>query len=143
MNAIPEIDPSEACQLLDDPRRVLVDVRTRPEWVFAGVPTLSGRADMPYLIEWRSFPEMQVNPDFVSDLLERIDTDQVTEIYFLCRSGARSMEAARAVQEALGAQGKDIRCYNIREGFEGDLDAHGHRGKVNGWKSRQLGWRQT
>jgi len=58
-------------------------------------------------------------------------------VLFLCRSGARSRAAAMAATAAGYA-----RAYNVAEGFEGDLDAEGHRGRVNGWKVAGLPWRQ-
>ena len=42
----------------------------------------------------------------------------------LCRSGVRSIAAARRATE-LG-----IEAYNILEGFEGDADENGHRGNA-------------
>jgi hypothetical protein len=34
-------------------------------------------------------------------------------------------------------------CFNVLEGFEGDLDkASGHRNELNGWKKRGLPWTQ-
>jgi len=59
------------------------------------------------------------------------------KIYFLCRSGVRSLAAAKAAQEAGYAH-----VYNITDGFEGPVDATGHRGTVSGWKASELPWRQ-
>jgi rhodanese-related sulfurtransferase len=53
-----------------------------------------------------------------------------------CRSGVRSMAAARRATE-LG-----IEAYNILEGFEGEPDDKAHRGKRGGWRFRGLPWRQ-
>ena len=61
-----------------------------------------------------------------------------TPVLFLCRSGGRSAAAA-SVATAAGFGP----AYNVAEGFEGDPDAHGHRGTVNGWKVAGLAWRQT
>jgi hypothetical protein len=36
-----------------------------------------------------------------------------------------------------------VNCINVTEGFEGDLDAEGHRGNLNGWRARGLAWRQS
>ncbi|MDE0113741.1 MAG: hypothetical protein OXN84_15825 [Albidovulum sp.] len=35
------------------------------------------------------------------------------------------------------------RCVNVTEGFEGDLDHLGRRGRINGWKYSGLSWSQT
>jgi sulfur dioxygenase len=55
----------------------------------------------------------------------------------LCRSGVRSIAAARRATE-LG-----LEAYNILEGFEGDPDADAHRGHKGGWRYRGLPWRQN
>ena len=36
-----------------------------------------------------------------------------------------------------------LEAYNILEGFEGDADAEGHRGRHGGWRFRGLPWRQS
>jgi sulfur dioxygenase len=54
----------------------------------------------------------------------------------LCRSGVRSIAAARRATE-LG-----LEAFNILEGFEGDPDALAHRGRKGGWRFRGLPWRQ-
>jgi rhodanese-related sulfurtransferase len=55
----------------------------------------------------------------------------------LCRSGIRSIAAARRATE-LG-----LEAYNILEGFEGDADEQGHRGRKGGWRLLGLPWRQN
>ena len=59
-------------------------------------------------------------------------------IYCICRSGARSASAASALTEAGFSN-----CFNVAEGFEGDLDDSRHRGQANGWKARGLPWIQS
>jgi rhodanese-related sulfurtransferase len=59
-------------------------------------------------------------------------------VLFLCRSGGRSHHAA-----TLAAQLGFALAFNIVEGFEGDKDAHGHRGTVGGWKVAGLPWVQS
>jgi rhodanese-related sulfurtransferase len=59
-----------------------------------------------------------------------------TPVVFLCRSGVRSAAAARRATEL----GYD--AYNVLEGFEGDPDENGHRGRNGGWRHRGLPWRQ-
>ena len=44
---------------------------------------------------------------------------------------------------AMAEQGIATHCTNVAEGFEGDLDSEGRRGRVNGWKVRGLPWRQS
>jgi rhodanese-related sulfurtransferase len=122
---------------------VLVDVRTKPEWAFIGIPDLSELDKQVILEEWRHYPDMSVNESFVANLLEHFGGAAPAKIYFLCRSGARSMEAAMVAQKAFTAKGMATECVNVVEGFEGDLDAVQHRGVTNGWKARGLAWRQS
>ncbi len=124
-------------------KAVLVDVRTRPEWSFVGVPDMQTAEAGIMLSEWRQFPGMAINSDFAASLLSDLGQEVPERIFFICRSGARSMEAARAVAEALNARGESVDCVNVAEGFEGDIDQDGHRGRRNGWKARGLPWRQT
>ncbi len=137
-------NPAEAWDALrDDPTAQLVDVRTEPEWRFVGLPDLSELGREVILQEWQSYPQMAVDPGFADRLLERFAGKPPAQIFFLCRSGARSMHAAMTVAAAFSAHGFDTRCVNVEEGFEGDLDARRHRGSLNGWKSRDLAWRQS
>ncbi len=122
--------------LLADPDAVLVDVRTDAEWNFVGLPDLAAAGKQPLLIAWQVFPAMGVNPNFVAQMAEAGLTPE-QRIFYLCRSGVRSLAAARAAIEAGYAQ-----SYNIADGFEGPPDEDGHRGTVAGWKAEGLPWRQ-
>ncbi len=124
------LTPEEAFVLLQQlPGAVLVDVRTQAEWTFVG-----GVADA-VQIEWKSFPGMQPNPAFITQLQAQVPGQ--AHVLFLCRSGARSHDAAVAATAAGFSH-----CYNILEGFEGDRDAHGQRGRLNGWQAAGLPWSQ-
>ena len=133
-----EVAPDEAWRQLEaDPRAQLVDVRSEAEWTFVGLPDLNGVGREPLLVAWQHFPGMQVDQQFVARLSAEVP-EQDTPLFFLCRSGGRS----RAAAQAMTAAGYG-RCYNVAEGFEGDPDAERHRGRTNGWKARQLPWRQS
>ena len=87
---------------------------------------------------------MEENPDFavtLSESLEKMFSGQEPSnitLLFICRSGARSNEAANYFIN-LGYKNS----YNIISGFEGDLNEENHRGKLNGWKAENLPWRQS
>jgi rhodanese-related sulfurtransferase len=115
----------------------LVDVRTTAEWSFIGLPDLSEAGKQPLTISWQVFPQMAVNPGFVDDLRKAGLTPD-HHIYFLCRSGGRSMAAAQAAQAAGFPH-----VYNVADGFEGNPDHEGHRGTIAGWKASELPWRQS
>jgi rhodanese-related sulfurtransferase len=119
-----------------DPRAQLCDVRTDAEWNFVGLPDLDTLGREPVLIPWQVYPTMQRNAGFL-DHLRQAGLEPETPIYFICRSGARSLAAAQA---AAAAGYKSV--YNVAEGFEGPPDADGHRGQVSGWKAAGLPWRQ-
>ncbi len=64
-----DVTPSEAWRVLEaNPQAVLVDVRTRAEWSFVGLPDLSGLGKEPVMMEWQQFPTMAVNAGCASDL---------------------------------------------------------------------------
>lgn len=138
------VNPSEAWDRLGQGRdAALVDVRTRAEWNFVGIPDLTGLDKAPVCVEWASYPDMSNNPRFVAALMEEFGGAVPSELYFICRSGARSLRAAEAVASHLSETGQEAACFNVAEGFEGDLDPMGHRGDLNGWKARGLAWRQS
>ena len=142
-NAVTEVSPVDAfAALKSDPNCVLVDVRTRAEWIFVGMADLSGTQNNPLFLEWQAFPDMLVNANFAQDLFAGLDGKSPSGFYFLCRSGARSLSAAHAVAFECDARGISADCVNIIGGFEGDPDASGHRGNVNGWKAESLAWHQ-
>ena len=120
--------PSEAHALMQAGAR-LVDVRTRPELQYVGMIPGSDA------IEWNTFPNGQRNPDFLRQLAETVKKDE--PVMFLCRSGARSDQAAIAATQAGWRE-----AYNVLEGFEGDKDADGPRNAVGGWKFARLPWTQ-
>lgn len=131
-----DLTPSDAWKVLaEDPAAVLVDVRTHAEWVYVGVPDLSGIGKQVVLVQWQSYPDGARNGAFVEQLREA-GVGPGTTAVFLCRSGVRSVAAAEAATASgLGPS------YNVLDGFEGPSDAEGHRG-VQGWRSEGLPWRQ-
>lgn len=141
---VDEVEPVTAYRLLDSTRdSALVDVRSRAEWTFVGVPDIAATGRPLLLIEWARFPGMARNAAFLDELAASMRSGLPARLFFLCRSGTRSMAAARAVADGFAAQGVWLHCTNIAEGFEGDLDSDGHRGTLNGWKVRGLPWRQS
>ena len=115
----------------------LVDVRTDVEWHFTGVPDLAGVDKQAVLIPWQVFPTMQVNGEFLEQL-RNAGLGPENHLYFLCRTDGRSAAAA-ATTEAAGFP----HVYNVVGGFEGPVDAEGHRGTAAGWKADDLPWRQS
>lgn len=133
-----DVSAAECWQALGaNPDAMLVDVRTDAEWSYVGLPDLTGINKSPVRVSWQVFPSMQLNERFVADVAAQC-SGRERPIYFLCRSGVRSRAAAVAMTEAGWTS-----CYNILGGFEGDLDAERHRGRLGGWKAAGLPWRQS
>ena len=119
---------------------LLIDVRTRAEWTFVGLPDLSALGKRVVTVEWQTFPENSVDPAFTQRLITALagTTAEIeTEMHFICRSGGRSRLAAEAMA-GLGFRN----CHNVADGFEGPLDAERHRGHAGGWKAAGLAWTQ-
>ncbi|MCB1858193.1 MAG: rhodanese-like domain-containing protein [Gammaproteobacteria bacterium] len=133
------LTPHQALQLMeDDPRSVLVDIRSSMEFLFVGHP--KGAVHVPWIDE----PDWVVNPDFVTDIRKlllggavcTID-DGCAPVILICRSGKRSLEAGKTL-----LNNDFTRVFHVDEGFEGDLDDQHHRSSFNGWRFRGLPWEQ-
>ena len=123
--------PGEAYQIQQSaPGARLVDVRSRAEldWV--------GKVPDATLIEWASYPGMNRNAHFIAQLEQQVDKEAL--VIFICRSGVRSHHAAIAATQA-GYRD----CYNMLEGFEGEMDTSKHRNTIGGWKAAGLPWEQS
>jgi rhodanese-related sulfurtransferase len=133
-----DVAPTTAWKILSENKdAVLIDCRTRAEWNYVGLPDLETLAKKPALIEWQVFPSMQLNPEFVAALSGAL-ANKEAPLLFICRSGARSAAAAKAMTAAGYST-----CLNVADGFEGPLDAQAKRGAAGGWKAAGLPWRQT
>ena len=133
------LTPQEAWQMMqDDPRTLLVDIRSSMEFLFVGHP--QGAVHIPWIDE----PEWVVNPHFVTEIRKLMlggvvcDAEEgCTPIILICRSGKRSKEAGQVL---IANNLKNI--YHVDEGFEGELDEHHHRGTLGGWRFHNLPWEQ-
>ncbi|MBP7565689.1 MAG: rhodanese-like domain-containing protein [Burkholderiaceae bacterium] len=124
-----DVSPQLAWQWVQAGDAVLVDVRSDAEREWVGFVPGS------VAVAWKQWPGMAMNPAF--DDQARAAADGGRKLVLLCRSGVRSVAAARRATE-LG-----LSAYNILEGFEGDADAQGQRGRKGGWRFHGLPWRQN
>jgi sulfur dioxygenase len=123
-----DVSPQLAFRWWQAGAAVLIDVRTDAEREWVGfVPDAIALA-------WKQWPGMALNAAFDEGIRAAVPAGK--KAVLLCRSGVRSVAAAKRAQE-LG-----IEAYNILEGFEGDPDEHAHRGHKGGWRHRGLPWRQ-
>ncbi len=124
---------------------LLVDVRSKAELVWVGA--VPGAVHIPWA-EWFPSPAgMQANASFESQLQEALMAYQGDRrVLFLCRSGVRSVSAARLATAMATANattnGLELAAYNILDGFEGPADAQGHRNQTAGWRWAGLPWQQ-
>lgn len=123
--------PNEAYQVSQlAPGAKLVDVRSKAELDFVG--RIPGAIE----IEWATYPGMKANPNFLASLEQQVDKESL--VMFICRSGARSHNAAVLAEKAGYSE-----VYNVLEGFEGEKNSEEHRNSVNGWKAKGLPWQQS
>lgn len=133
------LSPTQAWQLLEDnPRAVLIDIRSTMEYLFVGHPR--GAVHVPWIDE----PDWVVNPNFVTEVrklmlggITCVEEAGCAPIVLICRSGKRSLDAGT---QLIGAGFRQV--YHIDEGFEGELDENHHRGTLGGWRFHKLPWEQ-
>ncbi|MDM0011065.1 rhodanese-like domain-containing protein [Variovorax sp. J22P168] len=123
-----DVTPEQAAEWVAAGDAVLVDVRSDAEREWVGF--VPGAAP----VAWKQWPGMLPNADFDASLRAAVPAGR--KVVLLCRSGVRSIAAAKRATE-LG-----LEAYNILEGFEGDADEAGHRGRKGGWRLRGLPWQQ-
>ncbi len=129
-------------------RMLFVDVRTRGELIFNGMPTTVD-AHVPFLLDplnaqWdaaKGAYQLERNPDFVAAVDRRLAQKSLTRdaiVVLICQGGARAAMAADILTNA-GYR----RVYTIVDGFEGDPAPDGpQKGQriVNGWRNAGLPW---
>ena len=124
---------------------LFLDVRTRAEAMFVGMPTTVD-ALVPFvevqelMSDWdpqRGAYKLEPMQDFVPEVSRRLQAKQLTRadtVVLMCRSGDRSGRAATRL-----AEDGYTKVYSVIDGFEGDLSAEGRR-DVNGWRKAGLPW---
>ena len=133
-----DVTPADAwAALTQSTNAQLVDVRTQAEWSFAGIASLDSLNKTVKTVSWKFYPNFELNARFVEQL-EQTVADKTAPLYFLCKTGGRSTDAAIAATAAGYTQ-----CYNIEGGFEGNINTNHQRGQVNGWKASRLPWQQA
>jgi len=125
---IHHISPKTAYKMTRNPATYLVDVRSIAEYYLLGHPEMA--INIPFTFWSETEQKFIPNDHFTEDIKLRFKSDDV--LIFLCRSGGRSLRAARAAL-SVGF----TRVFNIAEGFEGKPDARGYR-SIGGWKNSGL-----
>jgi len=141
----------EAYEVAQREKVLFVDVRTRAEVSFVGMPTIA-HANIPYM-EMDAFYgwdedkgnfKLEPNAEFVPTVLQRLaelGLDRRGKVILICRSGDRSGKAA----DLLASHGFS-NVWTVVDGFEGDVAHEGRQAgqrAVNGWKNANLPWTYT
>jgi len=134
LKTITALEAWKICQ--QDPRSLLIDVRSSMEFLFVGHP--KGAVHIPWIDE----PDWVINENFVTEIRKLVlgglkESTNDTPIILICRSGNRSDEAGKLLSDA----GIKNVCH-IDEGFEGKLDDNHQRSTLGGWRYHDLPWEQ-
>ena len=125
-----DLEPKETFAFLkSNPNAIFIDCRSEMEYLFVGHP--SGAIH----VAWNDGPNWDINPDFVAHVKKATSVNR--PVVLICRSGNRSLDAGRALEEA-----GFTKIYNVLHGFEGELDDKHHRGAKTGWRFDGLPWEQ-
>jgi len=123
-------------KLQNNPKALFVDVRSKAEYKYVGYPENS------ILIPWIDDPDWEPNPEVFSDsVMQELDGRENllnTEIILICRSGYRSNDALKCLENKGFTQ-----VSHVASGFEGDLDENDQRGNLNGWRHDDMPWSQS
>ncbi len=126
------LSPREAWAYLQQhPDALFLDVRMEIEYLYVGHPP--GVVHVP----WYEYPEMTPDPAAFVERVRREGGAPERPVVLICRSGKRTVEAGRALEAAGFGE-----VVNVLHGFEGDLDEHFQRGRLNGWRFDGLPWEQ-
>lgn len=138
----------EAAEMLNNENVLLIDVRSRAEVTYLGLPVRANK-HIPYMVmplvpefdTAKGTYKLELNPDFpidVKNFIAEAGAGPDTAIVLMCRSGSRSARAADLLTDLGYTQ-----VYSIIDGFEGDKAKDGEfKGMrmVNGWKNGGLAW---
>ena len=108
----------------NNPKSVLLDVRTKEEWNQVGRPDGDKIGLKTYFLSLQ-FEGGVINENFLEEF-KNLNINQVCQILAMCGSGNRSQRAA----ELLTKEGYN--CANVSDGFRGN------GAEKIGWKNNQL-----
>ena len=100
--------------LKNNPKCVLLDVRTKEEWDTIGKPDGEKIGLKTYFLPIQ-FDERIFNENFIQEF-KNLNIGQDHEILTICKSGGRSQAAAELLAR------ENYTCSNISDGFEGNQE---------------------
>jgi rhodanese-related sulfurtransferase len=121
MRNIKNISSIIAFDMCQNKNNILIDVRSEVEWCDYGIPKINNSQLL--LLSIYISPNMLFNQNFIQELLIKLeDKHELNSLFFICRLGKRSYEAANLISQFLK---NDL--YNIEDGYMG-------------WKNNNLPW---
>ena len=102
--------------LKNNPKCVLLDVRTKEEWDTIGKPNGEKIGLKTYFLSIQFGNERIFNENFIQEF-KNLAINQDKNILIICRSGARSQFAAELLNKK-----ENYTCINISDGFEGNQE---------------------
>ena len=107
----------------DNPKCVLLDVRTEEEWISDGKPDAEKIGLKTYFLTIQ-YIDKSFNQSF-SEEFEKLNISRDNEILTMCMGGVRSQGAATILTK------ENFECSNVSDGFLGN-------GENPGWKNSNL-----
>ena len=107
----------------NNPKCVLLDVRTEEEWNSDGKPSGEKIGMKTYFLTIQ-FADKSFNQNFEEEF-KKLNIDKENEILTMCMGGVRSQAAAELIEK------KNYKCVNISDGFLGNNENIG-------WKENNL-----
>jgi rhodanese-related sulfurtransferase len=101
----------------NNPKTVLIDVRTDEEWKFDGKPDGDQIPLKTYFLTIQ-FADKTFNKDFIKDF-KKLNINKDNEILTMCMGGVRSQLAAELLTK------ENYNCSNISDGFLGNSENFG------------------
>ena len=101
--------------LKNNPKCVLLDVRTKEEWDMIGKPDGEKIGLKTYFLSIQFGNERIFNENFIQEF-KNLAINQDKNILIVCRSGTRSQFAAELLTK------ENYTCVNISDGFEGNQE---------------------
>jgi rhodanese-related sulfurtransferase len=113
------------------PDALFVDVRMEIESMYVGRPP--GVENIP----WYEYPDLTPDPAGFAAAVQRMARSTDTPVVLICRSGKRTLDAGKALEDA-----GFTHVVNVLHGFEGEMDDAFHRSTISGWRFEGLPWEQ-
>jgi rhodanese-related sulfurtransferase len=107
----------------NNPKTVLLDVRTEEEWNADGKPD-GEKTGLKIHFLTIQFADKSFNQNFIEDF-KKLNIQEDTEILTMCMGGVRSQAAAELLTK------ENYKCVNISDGFLGNPES-------GGWKNSGL-----